>query len=529
MGREPDADAAVNEPPGKPPEPPHAELPSSLDDAAAAATRDRIARALKAGVRAMLVLTVEEDRALELLEDVGARASWPVHTWSAATGRDGEGRPRPLREAIDAAAASPGPSLTVILDGGASLRDPSTRRALRELAQRDDGPAIVLVEPEVPEGVLGPIPELWVDALPPPGVPFLTRYIAAVAQLLTRTGHEGAAARLVPEAPRLARTALGLPLWALDRVLAEAVLEHGPDPDRLEAAIGRAKPVLLDRTGLLEVAPPVAVEEVGGLGEFKAWLQRRALALTPGATQAAIPPPRGVLLLGVQGCGKSLAARASAAILGLPLVRLEPGRLFGGTVGESEANLRRATALVERLAPVVLWIDEVDKGLAGAEASSSDGGTTARVVGSLLTWLQERQQPVFVAATANRVDALPPELLRRGRLDEIFFVDLPDAAQRQAILRVHLQTVPRRRLGAAPPMSGEWSQYAALAASAEGLSGAEIEAAVVEARLEAFAEGRPLAPQDVQSALRAVVPLSRTRAESIEALRRWADGRARRA
>jgi SpoVK/Ycf46/Vps4 family AAA+-type ATPase len=236
-----------------------------------------------------------------------------------------------------------------------------------------------------------------------------------------------------------------------------------------------------------------------------------------------------VLLLGVQGCGKSLAARVSAEILGLPLVRLEPGRLFGGTVGQSEANLRATLALVERLAPVVLWLDEIDKGLAGTDGSQSDAGTTARVVGGLLTWLQERQEPVFVAATANRVDTLPPELLRRGRLDEIFFVDLPDPDQREEILRVHLEHVPRRRLGHVPPCADPWPAFADVIRTAEGYSGAEIEAALVEARLDAFADGRPLAAADLRRAVEASVPLSRTRAESIAALRAWATERARRA
>jgi SpoVK/Ycf46/Vps4 family AAA+-type ATPase len=198
-------------------------------------------------------------------------------------------------------------------------------------------------------------------------------------------------------------------------------------------------------------------------------------------------------------------------------------------VGQSEANLRATLALVERLAPVVLWLDEIDKGLAGSEGAHSDAGTAARVVGGLLTWLQERQEPVFVAATANRVDTLPPELLRRGRLDEIFFVDLPDAEQREAILQVHLEHVPRRRLGRVPPCADPWPAFAAVIRTAEGFSGAEIEAALVEARLDAFADGRPLAADDLRRAVAATVPLSRTRAESIAALRAWAAERARRA
>jgi SpoVK/Ycf46/Vps4 family AAA+-type ATPase len=203
-------------------------------------------------------------------------------------------------------------------------------------------------------------------------------------------------------------------------------------------------------------------------------------------------------------------------------VRLEPGRLFGGTVGASEANLRRMLHVAERAAPIVLWIDEIDKGFAGSEGAASDAGTAARVLGGLLTWLQERAEPVFVVATANRIDALPPELLRRGRLDEIFFVDLPDADEREAILRVHAAESRARAKKSHPA-------FAALVRAAEGRSGAEIAAAVAEARLRAFADGRALEPSDLQAALEQIIPLSVVRAEEIAALRAWAARRARRA
>lgn len=523
------------------------------------AVATRLERALRAGVRGVLLQTPEEDRALEALEAVAERLRWPSHTWSAASGIDGAS-PQPLPELLAQLRARSDDALWVLLDAGAGLDAPPVRRALRELAQREHGPAVVLVEAPGPAAArLAAIPEVLVETLPPPDLDELTRHIAWVAGLLAEhdvpststepgtgtepeTGTEpglGAGAgrgaesgpdpreRLLPHAPALARAALGLPRHAVDRLLAEAVLEHGPDPDALRRFIAAAKPAALDRDGMLELVEPLPPDALGGLPRLKAWLQRRALALLPAARHAAIPPPRGVLLLGVQGCGKSLAARVSAHILGLPLLRLEPGRLFGGTVGESEANLRRTLALVERLAPVVLWLDEIDKGLAGTEGAASDGGTAARVVGGLLTWLQERRQPVFVAATANRVDTLPPELLRRGRLDEIFFVDLPEAEQREAILRVHLEQEPRRQLGVVPPCADPWPAFAAVIRAAEGWSGAEIEAALVEARLEAFADDRPLAAADLQRAVDVTVPLSRARSESITALRTWASERAR--
>lgn len=492
------------------------------------AAAHRLERALRAGTRGVLVQTTEEDRALERLELVAERLGWPMHAWTV-TGV-GQARPRPLPELLVELATSGSDALWVLLDAGPSLEAPAARRALRELCQRERGPAVVLVEVPGPAAArLAEIPELLVEHLPPPGLDELSRHVEWIADVLAEHLHPDAPARLRPHAGALARAALGLPRQALERLLAEGLLEHGPDPAALGHHLAHAKSATLDRQRMLEVVPTAAPGEVGGLGALKAWLERRALALDPAARLAAIPPPRGVLLIGVQGCGKSLAARASAEILGLPLVRLDPGRLFGGTVGQSEANLRATLALVERLAPVVLWLDEIDKGLAGAEGAHSDAGTAARVVGGLLTWLQEREEPVFVAATANRVDALPPELLRRGRLDEIFFVDLPDASEREAILRVHLELVPRRRLGQAPPCADPWPAFAAVIHAAEGHSGAEIEAALVEARLAAFAEARPLAAADLRRAIEATIPLSRTRAESIAALRAWAGERARRA
>jgi hypothetical protein len=394
-------------------------------------------------------------------------------------------------------------------------------RAVREATQRSRGPTVVLLDAGGPGDIATQIPELWSTTLPPPGLPELEQQVEWIAGLIDN------AQDLAGAAPRIARAALGLSRGVADRIIAEAVVEHGTDAETVARYITRAKPAAVDPSGLLEAATVAPQAEVGGLARFKTWLQQRAAAFDPRAAAAGIRSPRGVLLLGVQGCGKSLAARACADAFDLPLVRLDPGRLFGGTVGSSEANLRRVTAAAEAMAPVVLWLDEVDKGLAGMDGGRSDAGTAARVFGGLLTWLAERERPVFVAATANRVDRMPPELLRRGRLDEIFFVDLPDGSERVEILRVHVLAVPERQLGGAPPLADRWEAYAEVAAGADGFSGAELEAAVVEARLAAFVDSRPLAADDVRRAIEATVPLSVTRREEIEALRTWARERAR--
>lgn len=489
----------------------------------------RLTRAFRAGVRAIAIPTDEEERAVELGESVGEALDWAVHTWSAAEGIDRSGDGTTLEALLTKLTGHAEDALWILLDAPAAVGQAATRRRLRALAQRVDGPALVLVQPRAtadPHDVLA-IPELVVEPLPLPDTAQLRAHVAWIASVLEDSGHDGARRALGDGASAIAAAALGLGLRDLERMVAEAVVDAGPDPSAIVAHVAHHKALRLDREGLLELTEAVPADEVGGLGALKQWLRQRARALSPAARVAAIPPPRGVLLLGVQGCGKSLAARACASILDLPLVRLDPGRLFGETVGRSEANLRRTIELVDRLAPVVLWLDEIDKGLAGSEGAASDAGTAARVVGGLLTWLQEREHPVFVVATANRIDALPPELLRRGRLDETFFVDLPDAQAREAVLRVHLLTRPARTLGAAPPMDDPWEDFAETARAAEGLSGAEIEAALVEARLCAFADDRPLAAADLRAALTATVGLSRTRAEDVDALRRWARHRAR--
>jgi len=490
----------------------------------------RIERLLRAGTRVIAVETVEEDRALATLEAIGEALGWTVHTWSAASGVDRCGTPTALVDLVHGLHASGPEVLWILLDPQDALLDPATRRTLRESAQRQRGPALVLVDP--PTGRRAPsirelVPEVTVVSLPPPTPAQLEVRLLEACAVLAESGFPEAPEQLSRVAERLTRRAHGLSASAFERLLAEAILDHGLDVEAIERFIVEHKALEIGTGGLLEPVEAVREDELGGLPGFKQWLRRRALALDPRARRAAIPLPRGVLLIGVQGCGKSLAARVCASVLDLPMLRLDPGRLFGGTVGESERNLRDALATAERMAPLVLWLDEVDKGLAGSERASSDAGTAARVVGALLTWLQERKHAVFVVATANRVDALPPELLRRGRLDELFFVDLPDAAQRREILRIHLETLPARQLGAAPPCADPWPAFASIAEAAQGFSGAELEAALVEARIDAFAEGRPLAAADLERAIAATVPLATSRAEDIAALRRWASERAR--
>lgn len=321
---------------------------------------------------------------------------------------------------------------------------------------------------------------------------------------------------------RLVQAALGLTLGEAENVFAKIIVKDarlsGEDVNEVFAE----KQQIIRKSGLLEYyASQETFDNVGGLSILKDWLSKRSAAFTAEARAFGLPPPKGVLLLGVQGCGKSLCAKSVSALWQLPLLRFDMGRMFGSFVGSSEENVRRAIAVAESVAPAILWVDEIDKAFAGSGSSgASDGGTTARVFGTFLTWLSEKTAPVFVVATANDISQLPPELLRKGRLDEIFFVDLPADPERREIFRVHLRKRGR---------PADAFDLAELSAAANDFSGAEIEEAINSALYEAFYAHTELAQEHVLAALRQTVPLARTMDEQINRLRTWAEGRARNA
>jgi SpoVK/Ycf46/Vps4 family AAA+-type ATPase len=321
---------------------------------------------------------------------------------------------------------------------------------------------------------------------------------------------------------RLLQAALGLTLGEAENVFAKILVkEERLSADHVDEVFAE-KQQIIRKSGLLEYyQTQETFDTVGGLAVVKEWLTKRALAFTPEAAAFGLPPPRGILLLGVQGCGKSLCAKAVASQWRLPLLRFDMGRMFGSFVGSSEENSRRAIAVAESVAPAILWMDEIDKAFAGSRGSGlSDGGTTARVFGTFLTWLSEKTAPVFVVATANDISELPPELLRKGRLDEIFFVDLPAPAERAEIFRVHLTRRGRR---------SEDFDIEALLEPSRDFSGAEIEQSVISGLFDAFYRGEDLRTSHLLQELQQTVPLARTMAEQVERLRRWADGRARNA
>jgi len=325
----------------------------------------------------------------------------------------------------------------------------------------------------------------------------------------------------LPETTREAalQSALGLTTTEAENAFALSVVEtKGIDPK----IIAREKARTLKKNGLIEVVEATtSLDDIGGLGLLKEWLQRRASAFSESAKSYGLPAPKGLLIVGIPGTGKSLTAKATAGAFSLPLLRLDMGRVFGGIVGQSEANLRAVIQTAEAIAPCVLWIDEIEKGFSGSKSSgSTDGGTSSRVFGSFLSWMQEKEKPVFVVATANDVSKLPPEFLRKGRFDEMFFVDLPDALERSQIWDIVIA-----RHGRKP------TDYdtVVLSRACEQFTGAEIEAVFIDALHEAFAEGREPGPKDILEAMTNTVPLAQLMDGQIAALRHWAKGRAREA
>jgi hypothetical protein len=288
------------------------------------------------------------------------------------------------------------------------------------------------------------------------------------------------------------------------------------DADDLNHVLASKRRMVGDRGVLEYVESPTSLDQIGGMTRLKAWLAERERAFGSKAAEFGITPPRGILLLGVQGAGKSLCAKAIATAWKRPLLRLDPGSLYDRYIGESERRLREAFAQAEAMAPIVLWIDEIEKGFAGAGEGGNDGGLSRRMFGSLLTWMQEHSSPVFLVATANDVQSLPPELLRKGRFDEIFFVDLPGEEARAAIFRTHLA---RRK------QEPERFDMPTLVAAAEGYSGAEIEQAILSGMHAAFNSKKKLTTQHIVDALRGSPPLSVIMAERIAALRHWAASR----
>lgn len=324
---------------------------------------------------------------------------------------------------------------------------------------------------------------------------------------------------------KLAKAALGLTLQEAENAFSRAIVQnHGINRDAIKIIFDEKNQVI-KKTGILEfVKSNLNLNDIGGLENLKSWLVKRNNSWLESAKKYNIPAPKGVLITGIPGCGKSLTAKAMSEIWQLPLLKLDMGKIFSGIVGSSEENMRRAIETAEAVAPSILWVDEIEKGLGGTERAG-DSGTSIRILGTFLTWMQEKTEPVFVIATSNDISSLPPELLRKGRFDEIFFVDLPTESERAKIFEVHLN---KRVAGSEAGKNVNITDglLGRLSAMSEGFSGAEIEQVVISALYEAFFHKRDLEVADLENAIKNTVPLSVTQKEQIKSLRDWANVRA---
>lgn len=324
---------------------------------------------------------------------------------------------------------------------------------------------------------------------------------------------------------KLCKAALGLTLQEAENAFALAMVNDGKIDGKDLSVILSEKMQVIKKTGILEfINTDIKISDVGGLENLKSWLNKRNNSWSEAAKKYCLPAPKGVLITGVPGCGKSLTAKAMSAAWQLPLLKLDFGKIFSGIVGSSEENMRRAIKTAEAVAPSILWVDEIEKSLSGMN-SNGDSGTSSRIFGTFLTWMQEKTAPVFVIATANNISSLPAELLRKGRFDEIFFVDLPTRNERKEIFKLHLLKRLKDKDVASKLVVND-ELYEKLADMTEGFVGAEIEQVVITALYEAFFNKRPLEFSDLETTIKNVVPLSVTQKEQILSLRQWANVRA---
>jgi ATP-dependent 26S proteasome regulatory subunit len=495
---------------------------------------ERLRDYLRAGYPALAVVTHEEERLLGDLRTLRA-IGWSFVAWSIARGwvdADGralnQGQRDPVR-AFEALASVPEKTLAVFFDLHPYLAQiPELVRTVRDTlptAKATQRP-LLFCSPELT------VPVEWEKDVAVLDYALPSR--AALSGLLDELVGPARVRVSAEIRDAMLEAARGLTWNEAENAFALALMRDRERVEAMPATVQREKTTRVRTSGLLDlVTPAETLDDVGGLAPLKAWLGRQGALLARAADAlawgfAARDLPKGVLLLGVPGTGKSLAARAIAGTWGLPLLRLEMARVLGSLVGQSEARTQGALRLAEAMAPCVLHVDEIEKALAGAGAGHLDSGVTSRVVGTLLTWLQERglgregvPAPVFVVATANRVESLPPELFRPGRFDQVFFLDLPDPAERRAVLDIHLRA---RRQAVAEDATGP------LATRTEGYSAAELEQVVKIACLTAFQDGgRRVTVEDLESARPTVTPLAESRGEELGALRSWARTRAQRA
>ncbi len=510
---------------------------------------DELHYLIRAQYKLVYVASAEEQRVeswvreLAHLDSAQLRERWDITnwksrqfvTWSCSQGfrSDSIDVPGDIREPIRAldwiANGLTRDAVVVLRDFHPFLKDPMVARRVRDLVNLFEGAqtkrTVVFLSPllKIPLELEKDIQVIDFDL---PDLATLQNIVREKAFAGARSRRFGANFQKVLESQDLQREVAEAAL-GLTEAEARQVFDKTSVRDKMFSipTILQEKKHIIRKSGILEFyETKLGMGSVGGLPNLKSWLKKRESSFTQQARDFGLPAPKGILLLGVPGCGKSLSAKAISQSWQMPLLRLDVGKVFGSLVGSSEENMRRAIQTAEAVAPAIMWLDELEKGFSGTKSSgSSDGGTTARVFATFLTWLQEKESPVFVIATANDVSQLPPELLRKGRFDEIFFVDLPNRDERSKILEIHLQKRGRDLAN---------FDMKKLVERSAGYSGSELEEVIVTALYNAYDEGHGETDIDTEllvAAMDEVIPLSQTMRERLSGMREWAKSRARRA
>src|SRR5690625_50714 len=503
----------------------------------------KLSQYLRARFSFLSISTWEEDRVIRDIQKICSdeqliKTTRKLYTWSLTEGLvDDEMKPtrnskQPI-QALEQIQRIEEPSVFVLKDfhvymGGENRQpDPGVIRKIRDLVsviERSPYPKnVIFVSPtfSIPLELQKDI--IFVDY----GLPTYNDLKRVLNQMIEMNKSND---RIVvdldaSEEEMLIKAALGLTLQEAENAFALSMVTDGRLDINSVDHVLKEKQQIIKKNGLLEYIPQdPSMADVGGLENIKRWLQKRNHSWMDSASEYSLPAPKGILLTGIPGCGKSLIAKAVSSLWRLPLLKLDMGKIFSGLVGSSEENMRKAIETAEAISPSILWIDEIEKGLGGTN-TTGDSGTSTRIFGTLLTWMQEKTNPVFVVATANDIQSLPPELLRKGRFDEIFFVDLPTTREREKIFEIHInkRLITEKVKG---QLEVDETLLRKLADLSEGFIGAEIEQAVITGLFEAYSNNRSLLPGDIEKAIKQTVPLSVTQAERIRALRDWANVRA---
>jgi len=474
------------------------------------------------------LVTWEEDRTEKILERIAKKLGKKCHSWTSSGGFPSIQLEKPDQPlfALDHILKTPESGLFVLKDFHVFLNPERNFelnhviRKLRDLAsQLRTSKKTLIIQAPLLQIPLEIEKDITVIDIPLPNQEEIREILDGILSGLK--DHKKVQISQDPTLKeRVTKAALGLTAYEAENVFCKSIVHNLKfDEEDLELVLYEKKQIIRKSQILEYLDLKENLNNVGGLNGLKNWLNNRTLSFSEKARAYGLPQPKGLLLLGVQGCGKSLAAKAVAHSWTLPLLRMDIGNLFSSYIGSSEANMRKALKTAESLAPCVLWIDEIEKGFAGVQgAGTSDSGTSKRIFASFLTWLQEKTAAVFVIATANSIKNLPPELLRKGRFDEIFFIDLPKKEDRIVIFDIHIRKRNR------DPKKFDLPK---LALASDGFNGAEIEQAIISALYDTFPKDRDIETQDILEALRETVPLSVTMAENVQEIREWASKRAR--